>query len=217
MPYTIETTYHLPVYRHRTYHADTIADACRLAIDDDDWTGEKLDPETAGESFVSGIWRGTDAAYSGPAIAVPSQFGETIQRKAGHFEILLGLLKMLVADVVACRASSDEWAERASWAVARGEAIIAGARDPDVPVGLPRPSHVLAWLQEDRVRDQIAAILETDPDFDGLSVDDVTEDDLRIACLAAASAADLSHEIGVVEFKAALAVLGRTYGRVRAR
>lgn len=33
--YTIEVTYHLPVYRHRTYSADTSAAACRLAVEDD--------------------------------------------------------------------------------------------------------------------------------------------------------------------------------------
>ena len=34
--YTIETTYHLPAYRHRTYSAATVAEACRLAIEDGD-------------------------------------------------------------------------------------------------------------------------------------------------------------------------------------
>lgn len=104
--YTIETTYYLPAYRHRTYSASTVAEACRQAIEDDEWSGEKLDRETASESYVSGIWHGADAAYSGPAIPVPSQFAETIQRKAGHFEILLGLLKMMMADSVANRRRS---------------------------------------------------------------------------------------------------------------
>jgi len=35
--YTIETTYHLPVYRHCTYEAASADEACELAIDDDDW------------------------------------------------------------------------------------------------------------------------------------------------------------------------------------
>ena len=54
-------------------------------------------------------------------------------RKVRHFEILLGLLKLLLADVQAGRAASDDWIERAISAVARGEAILAGARDPDDP------------------------------------------------------------------------------------
>lgn len=182
-----------------------------------DWEGEKLDYECAGETYVTGIWAGADSAYSASAIAVPSHFEETIQRKAAHFELMLGLLKMMVADAVARRASPEGWVERASWAVACGEAIIAGAREPDAPAGLPKPSHVLAWLCETRVRDQIAAILETDPDFDGVSVADVTDDDIHTTSLAVASAADLVHEIGVVEFKAALAALGRASARIRNR
>lgn len=137
--YTIETSYQLPAYRHRTYSADNAAAACRQAIEDDDWTGERLSYESAGETYVSGIWQGADAAYSGPAILIPSQFAEAVERKAGHFEILLGLLKLLLADVQAARPSSYEWIARATWAVARGEAIIAGARDPDAPVEGDRP------------------------------------------------------------------------------
>jgi hypothetical protein len=131
--YTIETTYHPAAYRQRTYEADTVADACRLAIEDS-WSGkEKVDHEGAIEIYVSGIWHGTNAAYSGTPVPVPSQFEESLQRKAGHFEILLGLLKMLLADIQAVRPSSDQWIEHAIWAVARGEAILAGARDPDRP------------------------------------------------------------------------------------
>ena len=133
--YTIESTYHLPVFRHRTYSAQTAAQACRLAIEDDDWEGEKLDHDSAGETFTSGIWEGVDAAYSRASTPVPSQFEETDQRKAKHFEILLSLLKMLLADTAARRASSPEWIKRAAWEITRGEAIIAGRRDPDHPPG----------------------------------------------------------------------------------
>lgn len=129
--YTIETAYHLPCYRHRTYRASTVAGACRQAIEDKDWSGSKLDPECVGETFVSGIWRGAGAAYASTSIPVPSHFEESIQRRARQFEILLGLLKMLLADVRTARPSSDEWIERAASAVARGEAIMADARDPD--------------------------------------------------------------------------------------
>lgn len=38
--WTIETTYRLPVFRHKTYEAETLAQACRLAIEDDDWDDE---------------------------------------------------------------------------------------------------------------------------------------------------------------------------------
>lgn len=129
--YTIETAYHLPCYRHRTYRADSIASACRKAIEDKDWSGARLDRECATETFVSGIWQGAEAAYSARLIPVPSQFEETIQRKAGQFEILFGILKMLLEDIRVGRPSADEWMVRAASAVARAEAIMAGARDPD--------------------------------------------------------------------------------------
>lgn len=33
--FTIETTDHLPVFRHQTFEAETVALACRLAIEDE--------------------------------------------------------------------------------------------------------------------------------------------------------------------------------------
>ena len=131
--FTIETVRRLPSHRHRTYRADTAADACRQAIEDKDWSGEMIDHDRAGQVFVSGVWKVADIASAGTPIPVPIHYGETVQRQAGHFEILHGLLKMFLADVRAGRASSDEWIERAAWAVARAEGIIAGARDPDRP------------------------------------------------------------------------------------
>jgi hypothetical protein len=41
--FTIETTYRIPIYRQRAYEADTIEQACRLAIEDDDWSEQKED------------------------------------------------------------------------------------------------------------------------------------------------------------------------------
>lgn len=129
--FTIETTYHLPVYRQRSYEADAVEQACRLAIEDDDWTDEKRDYETAGETYVSGVWQGADAAYRSAALPLPSQFGETIQRKADHFETLLGTLKVLaqVKDLTA--PDLPFWLPRAQAAIAKAEAILAGVRDPD--------------------------------------------------------------------------------------
>ena len=46
MPFfTIEATYRLPVYRQRTYEADAFEQACRLAIEDEDWSDQKEDQE----------------------------------------------------------------------------------------------------------------------------------------------------------------------------
>jgi len=127
--FTIETTYRLPVYRQRSYVAASLAKACRLAIEDDDWDNEKRDYETAGETYVTGAWEGRDTAYSGPSVPVPSHYRETLQRKADHFEVLLGLVKVLCGDDEAL--DRAYWRERALPAIAKAEAILAGARDPD--------------------------------------------------------------------------------------
>lgn len=129
--FTIEATYRLPVFRHRTYVADSLEEACRLATEDDDWSHRKEDYDTAGETYVTGIWEGTDVAYRGPAIPVPPHFEEAVQRRAAHFEVLLGLLKMMVADADAHRPTSRGWRARATWAIDKAEAILAGARGPD--------------------------------------------------------------------------------------
>jgi hypothetical protein len=205
--YTVETTYRVPVYRQRTYHAATPAEACRQAIEDDDWSNDKLDYEAAGETYVTGIWLGADAAYSGETVPVPSHFYETIQRKAAHFEVLFGLLKIVVADQVAQRQTDAYWLARATAAIAKAEAIIEGARDPDEPVPAPRPCYVLAQFQEDRVHDQIAAIVETDPEFASLSPGAVLDGDVHTACVSVAAIIDLSEEVGAAEFRAALAAL----------
>ena len=205
--FTIETAYRLPAYRTRTYEADTPELACRLAIEDDDRDGDAIAYESAGETYVTGIWIGADAAYSGETVPIPSHFDETVQRKAAHFEVLFGLLKIVVADEVAQRRTDAYWLARANAAIAKAEAIIEGARDPDEPVTAPRASHILAQIQEDRVRDQIAAIVETDPEFASLTADSVSDGGIHSACVSVTANIDLSEEIGAAEFRAALAAL----------
>lgn len=207
--FTIETTRRLSGYRHRTYRAATPEQACRLAVEDEDWKTEKIDTESIGENYITGIWKGADSAYAGTAIAVASHFDETEARKARHFETLFGLLKLLVADARAGRPSQELWLDRAEWAIAKGEAIMAAARDPEPPAEIPRPPLVLAELHQHRVRDQIAGIVETDPEFTGIAPDSVTDADVRAACQAVATAMDLSEEIGSAEFRAAIAALRR--------
>lgn len=131
--FTIETTYRLPVFRQVSYTADTPEAACRLAIADTDWSGQREDDESPGETYVTGIWDGAEAAYRGPAIPVPPHFGETVQRQAAHFELMLGLLKIMVSDAHAGRPTSPEWLGKADWAIALGEAILDSARGPDEP------------------------------------------------------------------------------------
>ena len=131
--FTIETTYRLPVFRHVTYSADTPEAACRLAIEDKDWSGQREDYESSGETYVTGIWEGGDAVYRGPAIRVARHFGEAAQRKAAHFELMLGLLKIMIGDAKARRATAPAWLAKSEWAIALGEAILGNAPGPDEP------------------------------------------------------------------------------------
>ncbi|MER8844368.1 hypothetical protein [Mesorhizobium australicum] len=131
--FTIETTYHLPVFRHSTYLAETPDVACRFAIEDTDCSGQREDCESSGETHVTGIWEGAGAAYRGQAIPVHAHFGEAVQRKAAQFELMLGLLKIIVGDAKARRPTPPGWLGKAESAIARGEAILAGARDPVEP------------------------------------------------------------------------------------
>jgi hypothetical protein len=132
MPFfTIEATYRIPAYRQRSYEADTVEQACRLAIEDDDWSEQKEDLETSGETYITGAWPGTDSAYRVTALPVPSQFGETVQRKADHFETLLGILKVLAHASDGSPSDPAFWQQRADAAIAKAEAVLAGARDPD--------------------------------------------------------------------------------------
>ena len=138
MPYfTIESTYRVPVYRQRSYEADTVAQACRLAIQDDDWSGQKEDFESSGETYVTGAWPGADNAHRATALPVPSQFAESVQRRADHFETMLGILKVLTHPQDSAASDLPFWRQRADAAIAKAEAILAGGRDPDVDGGQP--------------------------------------------------------------------------------
>ena len=74
--FTLELTYRLPVYQHVTIEADTIEEACRIAIDTDDWERATKDYDSSGPVFVSEAWDGADAAYQGKSVEVPLAFRE---------------------------------------------------------------------------------------------------------------------------------------------
>ncbi|TYR33478.1 hypothetical protein FY036_07835 [Mesorhizobium microcysteis] len=135
--FTVESTYHLPVYRHRTYDAATPADACRQAVQDDDWSAEKFDYETAGETYVTGLWPGAEAAYRTESIAVPSQFHETIQRKAAHFQELFDQLVYVAHPMGLSKVDFERWLPKAIVAIEKAKAIIEERRYPDERTGLP--------------------------------------------------------------------------------
>jgi hypothetical protein len=212
--FTIETTYHLPIFRHRTYAAETLEAACRAAIEDTNWDIAEKDDESPGEVHVTGVWEGTHSAYTGPSIPVPSQFDEAVERRARHFEILLGLLKIFFDDARAVRPPSPDWLTRSAWGIARGEAILARVPDPDQPVDPQKASHVLACLQEDQVRRAILAVLDVDRSFGALSPAAVTDDEIHAACLNIATTMDLSDVVGNAEFQAALAAIRAAHRRL---
>ncbi len=89
--FIIETTFRLPVYRVRRYEADTLAEACRLAIADDNWSQQKEDIDGSGDTYVTGIWPEHIEPYDAPMLAIPSEFDELLQRKADCFDALLDL------------------------------------------------------------------------------------------------------------------------------
>ncbi|MBB6414070.1 hypothetical protein [Mesorhizobium sangaii] len=129
--FTIETTYRLPVYRQRAYEAATLEDACLLAIDDDGWGDAKEDVDTSGETYVTGIWSGADAAHRGEAAAIPSQFRETVQRKAEHFRDLLDQLAYVAQPTGLSMVDFERWLPNAIAAVEKGRAIIEERSNPD--------------------------------------------------------------------------------------
>jgi hypothetical protein len=95
--YTVETTIRRPFYKHHVYEAPTPEDACRQALRDDDWEGEKLDDETAGEPYVTGVWIGQDAAYKGPSLPIPLNGHTSGEHKIQEIDLLLALLKRLAS------------------------------------------------------------------------------------------------------------------------
>ena len=212
--YTIETTYTLPIFRHGTYIADTPEAACKAALMDGNWEFLQKNHGASGEVHITGIWEGEKAHHTGSSFPVPSQFDEALQRRSAHFEILLGLLKMMVHDVGATRVSSSGWLAKAAWAVARGEAILAYAPDPQEPVGTPKPSHILAHLHEERVINAIVAVLDVDDSFGLLSPDSVTDEEIRSACENTISMVDLSDAVSNAEFQAAMTALRVAHRRL---
>lgn len=129
--FTVETTYRLPVFRQHTYDTASLEEACQQAVEDDDWSDQKEDSDSAGATYVSAAWPGKDTAYRVSPLTIPSEFAEKMHRQAEHFETLLGILKILAHGPGGEGSDLSYWRERADAAIARAEAILAGTRDPD--------------------------------------------------------------------------------------
>ena len=74
--------------------------------------------------------------------------------------------------------------------------------------------HILARLEENHVRDAIAAVLEIDPSFKAISREAVTDHDVHAACLSVATTMDFSDAVGSAEFQAALAAIRAAHHRL---
>lgn len=74
--FTVECTYDLPVFRHTTYEAETAEIAVALALADQDWEKQKKDYDSSGDTRVTGIWEGEDAAYMGKPVEFPDPVTE---------------------------------------------------------------------------------------------------------------------------------------------
>jgi len=93
--FTIETEYMLPIFRHQTVEADTLEEACRIALEDDDWSDSKESHDGSGETYVSGAWEG-DRAYNDMPLVIPDEFLSEDEKKAGTLiEMLEGALVLV--------------------------------------------------------------------------------------------------------------------------
>jgi hypothetical protein len=128
--FTIESSHHLPIYRHTTLEADTIEEACQRAIENDDWSTGKSDHDSAGETYVSGVWVGHDA-YQGEPLPVPSQFDERVLRRSVHFHEMLCLLTDATQLMHADDPDITLWRSKARAAIEKAEAILSDAPDPE--------------------------------------------------------------------------------------
>lgn len=212
--FTIETTYRLPVKRQRSYEADTIEEACRLAVADEGWGDAEEDVDTSGETYVTGIWMGRDTAYQAAGEPIPSHHRETVQRKDDHFEVLLGLVKVLSgADGTIDRSF---WKERAVAAAAKAEAILAGAGDPGNPTlsdsmddaGAANVlTHVLLSFDEAEVRTRVGELIADRWAESTFPIDAFGVDVIRAACRSVTAVIVLTEERGLAVSKAALAAI----------
>jgi hypothetical protein len=106
-----------------------------------------------------------------------------------------GMVTVIIADQVLSSSTSEmEYAllDRAEY----GELACA-----------PGPgSHVLLRLSEEEVRGTLGEIFETEAP-EGLATDEVTDADIREACLVTVEHSDLSHEAGEIVFRSAIRAL----------
>jgi len=68
--FTVEVTFHVPVFQHLKIVASSVEEACQKALSCDDWSGMKYSFEEASDSYVSGVWE-TGEAYDKRSLPIP--------------------------------------------------------------------------------------------------------------------------------------------------
>lgn len=127
--FTIESTFRVPHYRHTTYEAATFEEACKMAMEDQDWDHQKADYDSSGPEHITGAWEGEDSAYSGPALAVPAAMADDLTPEQRAAPAMLAALKALFKE---CTMTHKHWGEgynakEAQAAIDAAQAAIAAA------------------------------------------------------------------------------------------
>jgi hypothetical protein len=135
--FTIETTYRLPVYRQRTYEAETIEQACRLAIEDDDWPEQKEDYDCSGDTYVTGAWPARTQLTALPRSLFRHSSARTYSARPITSKPCSASSKFSRTRQGGEPSDSPFWRQRADAAIAKAEAILAGASDPVIERGAP--------------------------------------------------------------------------------
>ncbi len=129
--FRIETTRFLAQTRLRVRAASTLAEACRVAVTDADWSGATIHDDGAGETHVTGIWRLPAGIGGADPVAIPSHFHEAIARRSRHFDALTAVLAEVAQPMGLSEWDFRRWLPRAQAVIAKARAIEQGARDPD--------------------------------------------------------------------------------------
>lgn len=123
--FTIETSYHLPMYRRRPTLPRLWSRRAIFALGDEGWDGAREAVDDSGETYVRSIWQGK-TAYDGPKLAIPDAFREAVERKAELFDELVALLREPAQPMGISEHDFRSWLPRALAILAKADAIHGG-------------------------------------------------------------------------------------------
>ena len=138
-----------------------------------------------GETYVTGIWRSRRGS-SRPRLRRSASLDGDRPAQGDHFEVLLGLLKIMLADAE-CRARlhHNGWPRRVGRSPPRPSSMAPGSRRTQRS---HRCRTSLLRLMKRRSGKCCSQIIDDHPsEFAGLSPDEVTNEDVHAACREAAA------------------------------